>query len=211
MTPLQTISLTTRAFRIIEFFSIAVIPPLLLLVWFSAGESQGFVLFGTFFVVGTLTYMRIKKGIWSLRDIGITKIFHGWKQYLLGTIIGIIVLFLFDRYTPPTDREANGLPIQTFILFSVLGSYVQEFMYRGYLYRLGHMIWENKRIVIVLNIVLFALMHSIYDNWYITVPITFLAGILFTGIYSLYMNFFLIGFMHMIFNALALYLGLFKA
>jgi membrane protease YdiL (CAAX protease family) len=123
--------------------------------------------------------------------------------YTIFTIVGILSLVVVTKIIKRRP-QAKFYADKKFIITILLGSIVQEFLFRGFLsYKLS-ILFENQIILILINAILFTLIHIIYSNTKTTLMIIFVAGIFFAEIYLMYPNLILIAISHIILNHVAL-------
>lgn len=146
---------------------------------------------------------------WNNDDFGIKK---NWTKdflpYLIFTVAGIIFLFAVEEFEigkPMLNWWKNIKFLALFIPLSV----VQEIIFRGVLMNMLRRAFSNQFFIIILNAILFSLMHIIYLNFMFVFSITFIAGIGFAWMYYKYPNLILISISHTILNFIGMILGFF--
>jgi membrane protease YdiL (CAAX protease family) len=158
------------------------------------------------FYVGTSIFY--KK--WTKQDLGVRKdtlIF--WKPYLLCTAGAVLVIISVHKTLGMQKINWENVTLIKLVAISFLLSCIQEFLYRGYIFRLFEDISKHSWIIVIPNIIVFTYMHTIFPNWQVIIPLTAAGGILFALIYKRYPNFYLVSGMHFILNFTTLYLGFF--
>jgi membrane protease YdiL (CAAX protease family) len=213
----RSLSLNQKIFYGSEFFLISLFPVALL--YFKVFPEGTFplrnnisILIITFLIACTIVWTRVRTKQWSFSSIGFQGMdfFKALPWYTTGVLAGMLLIFyqgwrlLGDRFMPkePTDYE-------TIFLYSMLGSVMQEFLYRCYLFQLGRAVFPLV-VNVVLNIALFVAMHFIYPNYVPIMSIIIPGGVIFSLLYLKYPNFLLISVTHMIFNILSIHVGFFK-
>ncbi|MEA3398924.1 MAG: CPBP family intramembrane glutamic endopeptidase, partial [Patescibacteria group bacterium] len=88
-------------------------------------------------------------------------------------------------------------------------SVLQEVVFRGVLMHMLRRAFKSPFFIIILNAALFALIHILYADAKVILPLTFLAGICFSWLYYKYPNLILISISHTILNFTAMILGFF--
>jgi CAAX protease family protein len=108
---------------------------------------------------------------------------------LLIFAIGAPLLALFARHDSPTrflafPLYAQNVWLMVMVLYPVLSVTAQEIMFRLFFFsRYRALFGSDAQAAIVLNAVLFAFVHIIFQNW-VTVVISFLGGLLFAWRYE---------------------------
>ncbi|MCX6755993.1 MAG: type II CAAX endopeptidase family protein [Candidatus Nomurabacteria bacterium] len=151
----------------------------------------------------------IHKSQWTLSDIGFKK---DWKSdlkvYFLFTVGGLFFLYWLASIVPHSpflDWDDNK---KFLILFAPI-SILQEVIFRGILIKMLLKAFNRIEIVILINAVVFTLMHVIYLNAIFVLPLTFIAGVAFAWMYIYKPNIVLISISHTILNFVAMILGFF--
>ena len=167
------------------------------------------IVFLTIITLLTLLIVFFEK--WSFQKLGIR--FDNFKSALLpygvfvliGVVGIIIVALIMGKTTIPHWWQLSHLQYGFLIL-----AIFQEFLYRGYLIVKLQEIFINPVWIILINAILFSFLHIIYGDWSIVVPITFIGGLTFAGIYFYYPNLILVTISHAIFNFVTVLFGFFK-
>ena len=147
---------------------------------------------------------------WTRYELGFRRdtIVH-WKPYAACTVMAVSVIWAVHRGLAMPEVPWVPSAIVKLAAVSVILSVAQEFLYRGYIFRLFQDITRHPLLVIVPNILVFTFMHTIFPHWEVVIPLTCAGGILFAVLYSRYPNFWLVSGMHFVLNFTALYLGFF--
>jgi len=155
-------------------------------------------------------YGIIKHEHWTHEDMGLRhdNFKKAFPFYLFFTVLCIGVLFLIHSNVNMPDVNTKIFFIKTFAFF-LPSSFFQEFAFRSFLIPRLKEIFESKYVIVFLNAFLFALIHIIYSNWGISLPITFVSGIFFAWLYIKYPNLLLVSLSHSILNLTAVLLGFF--
>jgi len=140
----------------------------------------------------------------TLKDLGIRadNIIESTMAYAIFTIAGILLILVISnvlKRKPQPDFFKNNHFIYVFILVSL----AQEFMFRGFLFPKLETIFSQSIIIILINAILFTLMHSIYSDDWKSLAMIFLGGICFAGIYLVYPNLIMITISHAVLNFIA--------
>ena len=160
---------------------------------------------GALFIYGIIRHEH-----WTHEDMGIR--YDNFKNalpfYLVFTVLSILALFLIDHKVKTADVDSLKFIIRTLILFLPI-SFFQEFVFRSFLIPRLKEVFKNTYVIIFSNAVLFTLIHIIYPNLGISIPIAFVSGIFFAWLYWKYPNLLLISLSHAVLNVAALLLGFF--
>lgn len=195
-----------RTLRIVEFVLITLVPVSVMTYGLVPGMFHYAILLAiAAFAGGVIRYRK-----WTKRDLGLTRdTFIFWKQYVLWTVIGLVGILIYWRWLGLARPVWSHVLLVKLIGVSMILSFVQEFLYRSYLFRLWNDISRHAWLIILVNVIVFTYMHTIFPNWEIVLPLTGIGGILFAVMYHNYPNFWLISLMHFVLNFAALYLGFF--
>jgi len=148
---------------------------------------------------------------WSLAQAGID-LHHplkGLPAYASFTVIATLVLLTASRIW---QRKANPNWKRNhhFLYGFILMSLGQELLYRSYLMpRLGEVL-SSMILVIIVNSFLFALVHIIFPDKKINIPLSLLGGLCFASLYAVYPNLLLIFISHTILNFVGTIFGFFS-
>jgi len=189
----------------LQILYLYIIPVLLLYFKVLPGNFRFLMLFG----VALLLYGIIKSDHWSYSDLGIKWGFmKDIVPYLLFTIGGVFFLVWLAEIVPH-EPLLNWWSNIKFLLLFIPISILQEIIFRGILMNMLRRAFSNPIFIIILNACVFSLMHVIYLNSTLVLPMTFIAGIGFAWIYYKYQNLPLISLVHTILNFTAMILGFF--
>lgn len=129
--------------------------------------------------------------------------------YLFFTLAGLGALFLLDKIFFIPNIETGKYILHAWLFFIPI-SVFQEFAFRSFLIERLKEIYSNKFLIIFLNATLFTLIHVIYPNLGIGLPLAFISGVFFAWLYFKYPNFLLISISHSALNIAAVLLGFFS-
>lgn len=148
---------------------------------------------------------------WNLNDFGIKRYFmKDFWPYFTFTLLGAAFLFWISVITTHPPMVSWWKNIKFLFLFIPV-SVLQEVAFRGVLMNMLRRAFNDPVLIIGLNAIVFALMHIIFINAILVLPITLLAGIGFAWIYYKYPNLILISISHTILNFVGMVLGFFIA
>ena len=157
-----------------------------------------------------LIYGIIRREEWSFEEMGLHH--HNYKKaipfYASFTALGVLILFFINHQLDPHDIESRIFFIKTFAFFVPI-SFFQEFAFRVFLIPRLKMLYKNEFFVIFFNAILFTLIHIIYPNLGVGLPLAFFSGIFFAWLYIKYPNLVLVSISHAILNVTAVLLGFF--
>ena len=161
-------------------------------------------------ICSLMIYGIISREHWSLEDMGLHH--HNYKKalpfYASFAFLGVLILFFINHQMDIPDIESRIIFIKTFAFFIPI-SFFQEFAFRSFLIPRLKMIYKNEFFIIFFNAILFTLIHIIYPNWGVGLPLAFFSGIFFAWLYIKYPNLVLISITHAILNITAVLLGFF--
>ncbi len=193
---------------IVQILYLYIVPILLLFYGVVPGEFRVTMLF----FVSLLLYGIIKRSGWTYADMGLQKKFlKDFFPYFIFTVVGVISLFLLSEAFPQieTRQVYEWWEDVRFLLLFIPISVLQEIVFRGILMRMLIKAFNNVPFIILLNASLFALIHIIYINTDIILPLTFIGGLGFALMYYKYPNLIMISISHTIMNFTAMILGFF--
>jgi len=199
-------NLPSKRLILVQIFIIFVLP-VFLLYFHILPINWRFILLA---INSLLIYGIIRREEWSFLEMGIR--YDNFKKaipfYLSFVVLGIIVLFLIDHKFNMPDIDTKIFFIKTWAFFIPV-SLFQEFAFRSFLIPRLKKLYDNNYVVILFNAILFTLLHIIFPNLGIGLPIAFVSGILFAWLYLKYPNLILISLAHSILNIVAVLLGFF--
>ena len=161
-------------------------------------------------ICSLIIYGIISREKWTLKDLGIHH--HNFKKalpfYASFAVVGVLALFLIEHRFSMPDIDTKLFFIKTWAFFIPI-SLFQEFAFRAFLIPRLKMLYQNKVLIVFFNAILFTLIHIIYPNWGVGLPLAFVSGIFFAWLYLKYPNLLLISITHAILNITAVLLGFF--
>lgn len=185
-----------------------VIPTLLLYYQVIPDRFNIILLFG----ISLLIYGIIKREHWTHHDLGIKKNYlKDILPYALFTLAGIGFIVWIAKISPaPRVKEYyEWWEDVRFLLLFIPISVLQEIIFRGVLMNFLRRAFSNPIFIIIINASVFALIHIIYLNGVVVLPLTFMAGLGFAWMYYKYPNLIMISASHTILNFTAMILGFF--
>lgn len=151
----------------------------------------------------------IHRSAWTYEEVGFKKDWWvDWKPYFLFTV-GAIFFLLWLETLVPHSPFINWYENKKFLLLFAPISILQEIVFRGVLIKMLLKAFNDIKIVIFINALVFALMHVIYVNAVFVLPLTFIAGVGFAWMYIYKPNIVLISISHTVLNFTAMVLGFF--
>jgi membrane protease YdiL (CAAX protease family) len=186
-------------FSSFELFLIFVLPIFLLLNGSIPLEHRKWLFLPVLLLI-SLSIWR-EKSNWSWKKLGLRSdnLKKSFLPYLIGTLFGVVVLIglaLLLRRSP-----AHGWYLEPhFQFFFLLSSAFQEFTYRGYLVPKLEKMFTSSALQVLVNALLFTFLHSFFPNPQLVLPLTFIAGLVFTVVYKKYPNLYLITLAHSVLN-----------
>ncbi|MEX0932458.1 MAG: type II CAAX endopeptidase family protein [Parcubacteria group bacterium] len=141
---------------------------------------------------------------WSPKRLGIRtdNLREVLVPYIIFTLLSVAVLVVVAHLLE--KRPIQGWYTHTHLLFLFLPSSItQEFLYRGFLMEELARLKLSILYVLVVNSILFTLLHVIYDQKAIILPLVFASGVGFAWMYHKYPNLIAISASHAILNLTA--------
>lgn len=189
-----------------QIFLIFVLPVLLIYFGILPVSWRMIVLaFGSLLIYGI-----IRKEEWTFEEMGLHS--HNYKKsipfYASFTALGILILFFIHHEINYPDITSRIFFIKTFAFFVPI-SFFQEFAFRSFLIPRLQILYKNKFTIVLFNALLFTLIHIIYPNLGIGLPLAFCSGIYFAWMYMKYPNLVLVSISHAALNITAVLLGFF--
>lgn len=198
-------TLREKEIVLVQIFYLFLLPVFLLYFNIVPGNYRFLVLFSVAIVLLGV----IRRAQWTYLDIGFKKDWlSDWKSYLLFTV-GSILFLLWLETVVPHSPMLNWYENKRFLILFAPISILQEIIFRGVLIKMLLKAFNDIKIVIFINAVVFALIHVIYLNAVFVLPLTFMAGIAFAWMYIYKPNIVLISISHTILNFAAMVLGFF--
>ncbi len=157
-----------------------------------------------------IIYGIIRKEEWTFEEMGLRH--DNFKKaipfYLSFLTIGVLGLFLISHKLNIPDLDVRSYIIRTWIFFIPV-SVFQEFAFRSFLIPMLKKLYSNDYVIIFFNAILFTLLHIIFPNLGIGLPLAFVSGIFFAWLYIKYPNLVLVSLTHSVLNLVAVLLGFF--
>lgn len=113
--------------------------------------------------------------------------FKGWKcifiRFVIITLLLLGYVFLFENeFLFFIPRNNIFLWLMIMIFYPLWSAYTQELIFRAYFFYRYKDLIKNQTILIVLNALLFAFMHFIFNSW-VAIVLSFFAGLMFALTY----------------------------
>ncbi len=118
-----------------------------------------------------------------------------------------LVYFFAPRLLFSLPRERPFLWFLILLLYPLFSVYPQELIYRAYFFHRYGKLFPDKRLLVVLNVLLFGYAHVIFHNW-IAVVLTVVGGTAFVVTYKRSRSTLLVSIEHSLFGCLLFSLGL---
>jgi membrane protease YdiL (CAAX protease family) len=129
-------------------------------------------------------------------------------MYFLATSLALCGIILFSEWMGRVS-VSHGWTKPHFLFLFIVVSFFQEFAFRGFLMPLLKKIFSDGVTIVLLNALLFAVMHVIYPFPVIGLPLAFLGGIFFAALYHKYPNLILVTIAHSVLNFAMVWYGFF--
>jgi membrane protease YdiL (CAAX protease family) len=184
----------------LEVLFIFVLP--MLLLYFGVIPVEKRLYLGIPVLVAILYLVRRER--WSLKKIGLRfdNIITALFPYILFTLVGVILLIFLAKLIGKNPLQEWWTYTHFQFLFIPV-SIFQEFFFRGFLMPKLQSMISSSVFVIIINALLFTLLHIIFPNPLFMLPIAFLGGLAFATIYKFFPNLILISISHIILNFVA--------
>lgn len=139
------------------------------------------------------------------QDLGFSKLFYGFKQYLVLLCVLLIGIFVLKLLFKP-----ESISIDETIIYGLFipTSIFQEYMYRSYLHALLKK--EGLFIYLIVSSLLFGLLHMVFNSPALMFFISFLGGLAFSYAFWKKPNLYLISIVHIVANFFAVWFGFFN-
>lgn len=190
----------------LQIFFIFVVPIMLIYFNILPKEARVFILI----LVCLVIYGIIKKERYSPQELGISV--HTFKKYLIPylSLMTLSVLAVV-AYAEKLEMEPqpNWWTQPHFLFLFLIVSFLQEFAYRSFLIPKLKQIFDDRLGIVIINALLFTLLHIIYPIPQLMLPLAFIGGLAFSVIYMKYPNLFLISLTHSVLNFVAVLHGFF--
>ncbi|MEA3399127.1 MAG: CPBP family intramembrane glutamic endopeptidase, partial [Patescibacteria group bacterium] len=157
----------------LQILYLYLIPTLLLYFGIVSGDLRVLMLL----IISIALYGITKYEKWHRNDWGLKKRWiEDYIPYTLFTIVGVVILILISRFFTHEPLLNWWKNIRFLLLFIPL-SVLQEVVFRGVLMHMLRRAFKSPFFIIILNAALFALIHILYVDAKVILPLTFLAGI----------------------------------
>ncbi|MFA6397706.1 MAG: CPBP family intramembrane glutamic endopeptidase [Candidatus Paceibacterota bacterium] len=196
----------SKQFILYQIFFIFILPVVLL--YFKI-IPDGFRIFALMFCC-LMIYGIIRYEKWTLKDLGLAdeRVHKEIIPYIIVTIGGLLLILFLAKIFHKSPLQGFG-PNMKLILTFIPISFLQEFAFRGFLMPMLKKVFSDTVTIVLLNSVLFTLMHIIYPGAGVVLPLSFIAGIGFSLMYHHYPNLILISISHSVLNFVAVLFGFF--
>jgi membrane protease YdiL (CAAX protease family) len=136
----------------------------------------------------------------------------GGKSIFIHSALCAVALFALISFLAPhllflLVKQKPLLWLLIVVLYPLLSVYPQELIYRAYFFHRYSPLFPNKRLLLVLNGLLFGYVHVVFHNW-VAVGLTVAGGIAFALTYERHRSILLVSLEHSLFGALLFTLGL---
>lgn len=173
----------TFYYKCIEFFVLFVVLPISFVVGTSQIVKMATGIIGFLYVVYVLLVVEGEK----FRIAKNLKWILFWRDTLLKFSVIIALTTIFVNIT---DKEAlfyvvlnkPKLWVSIIFVYTILSVYPQEIIFRTFFFKRYARFFRDKRLLILVNAILFSLAHLFYGNNFVLL-ITFLGGLLFAWTY----------------------------
>lgn len=142
-------------------------------------------------------------------DLGVAKkgTISSIRSIISTTLVLLLPLLALALYTSSPRIDNSGLPALFYVFYVLVSCPLQEFAYRGYLFRLMTLLSFGKWARILAGAFLYSFVHIIYLDSF-TLMSTLFAGILWNIHYDKYRNIAGVTISHIILGATTIFLGL---
>jgi len=149
---------------------------------------------------------------WNLTDIGfrLDNFVRDILPYALFTVAISILLIVISRNILQKEHKIHWWTNQHLLWAFIPISFLQEFLFRSFLIPLLHNIFVSATIIVLVNALLFMLIHIIYKHTLVDLLMVFLEGLLLATMYMMYPNLILIALAHSAHNFIAYYFNYFN-
>ena len=200
---MRTLDIQQKAF--LEILAIFVLPIVLLYV----GAIPLGLRFYLLMLLGVVLVGIMVREKWGWREMGIRMpTMKSILLYFFATILGAMALFYYREETGIAMNLA-ALSNRWFLMTFIPVSMFQEIAYRGFLMPMLRKVFDTRMTIVLVNASLFTVLHIIYPDPLIVLPLAFVSGLFFTTLYMLSENLLLVGIVHAILNFIAIVCGFF--
>lgn len=193
-----------RLRTILEILLLFVLP----IVWFVVGLGQWeqrLVVFEIF--IGLAVILAVSRRM-DFKDMGfrLDNFLAAAKLLLPGTIIGVLVIFILSKLHLSDWYFRDWYKNEFFFYYVFLGVLSQEFAYRGFLLARLKEVAKNPLVLIVVNAILFAMLHALHQSWQVGAE-AFVLGAYLTWVYLKQPNILATSISHGLIGGAAIILG----
>jgi len=173
----------SKYFLAIELFLLFVILPISLTLDYSVYLQTAFVLVGFLYI--TIVLFKIEKISFKVKSSIDWKTF--WKRILL-LFVGVIMITSLYVFLIDSNKLFCVVLNKPIMWIAILGVYTllsvwpQEIIYRTFFFARYESLFQNKKLFIFINAILFSLAHLFFRNTLVLV-LTFIGGLLFAYTY----------------------------
>lgn len=189
-----------------QIFIVFVLPVLLIYYNIISKDFRMIILL----VMSLFVYGVIRKEKWTNEMIGLSD--NTFKKYFLPYIyiitIGTMAIIMYAR-SFDMDIQESWWTNPHFLFLFIVVSFLQEFTYRGFLIPKLKVVFTDQLGIVLINALLFTLLHIIFPVPQIMLPLAFIGGLAFSVLYMKYPNLILISIAHSVFNFIAVLHGFF--
>ncbi len=172
-----------RLYKVFELVGLFVLIPLLFYFDFIPGPKAIPLL--VVFLVALIYLLFSRK--FNRKEFGFNG-YSGWRWLLLRMFIAtcvvyiLTIIFIPDRlfYLPKNNLH---LWIAIMIFYPIWSAFTQELIYRSFFFYRYKSIFNNEKLMVLFNGILFGFLHIIFRNW-IAVVCTMLVGFYWASSYS---------------------------
>lgn len=171
-------------YKLIEFFIIFFVIPVSFSIKFPSWIKLIIGVFGFCYII--YVFLRVEKNTFKIvKNLN-------WKNFFKQTfikLIGIAILTsLYVYFTKSSDlfivlRNKPLLWLVILFIYSFFSVYPQELIYRTFYFERYQELFQNKKLFIFINAIVFSLAHLFFRNGLVII-LTFLGGLLFAFTYK---------------------------
>jgi len=190
----------SRYYLATELFLLFVLLPLSLVVSYPIVLKASLVITG--FIYISIILLRIEKLSFKVKSSIDWKAF--WKRILL-LFVGVIVITTAYVFVMDSNKLFCVLLNKPLLWIGILGVYTllsvwpQEIIYRTFFFARYESLFQNKKLFIFINAILFSLAHLFFRNTLVIV-LTFIGGLLFAYTYYKTKSTFLVSIEHALYG-----------
>ncbi len=160
--------------------------------------------------MSVIIYLIMRKEKWTLHSIGLST--HTFKKYLIPYLvfmsIGVISIVMYADNFEMEPQNQWWTKTHFLVLFIIISA-LQEFAYRAFLIPKLKVLCTDRLGIVIINALLFTLLHIIFPIPQIMLPLAFIGGLAFSVMYMKYPNLVLVSIAHSVLNFVAVLHGFF--